>query len=168
MYYFASGTPMVLFVLPTLWHNAHVSYLHTFQAQWRRPGKKVCLESPKAKMLKTEGLLWCHTLGRLPAPGTFFSLGSWGVQYADRGKVVCSLRAASHPWSPMSRKCQGNGCLTGPVGHPLTQKQVMASWLTTFLAILLMPIQRTPYKGQQNTSGKKFIKFSDSEWVHRK
>ena len=41
LYYFVSGMPMVLFVLPSLWHKAGVSYLHTFQTQWRRSGKTV-------------------------------------------------------------------------------------------------------------------------------
>ena len=41
LYYFVSGMPMVLFILPSLWHKADVNYLHTFQTQWRRSGKTV-------------------------------------------------------------------------------------------------------------------------------
>ena len=49
----------------------------------------------------------------------------------------------------MSSKCQDDRCLSGPVGHPLTQKQVVGSWLTIFLAIL-MPLQDTPYKSAEH------------------
>ena len=35
------------------------------------------------------------------------------------------------------------------MGHPLTQKQVVGSWLTIFLAIL-MPLQDTPYKSAEH------------------
>ena len=107
-----------------------------------------CVRGPKAKILELEGLLWCHMLGTLSSLGAF-SLGSWTVQCADRGKPVCSVQAASQPWSPTSSKCQDDRCLGGPMGHPLTQKQVVGSWLTIFLAIL-MPLQDTPYKSAEH------------------
>ena len=107
-----------------------------------------CAWGPKARYWKYRVFCDATCLGHF-LPQEPFPLGSWTVQYVDRGELVCSLQAASQPWSPMSSKCQDDRCLSGPVGHPLTQKQVVGSWLTIFLAIL-MPLQNTSYKSAEH------------------